>query len=302
MSADPDAAAEAIELAQSIFVNNFCGDVALTLLFFEYATTLDREVNLFWKRKFTGATTLFLTNRYIPLLLHAVDMCGYAPMSDKYVPWAAFSGLRAYALSGPSIILGLTTFLLSSVAIAVNLTQYHWLIGFNDPTYGLTIVSRTCMIAADVLVIIITWAATYRMRGLRLNGGIGRTLSAVLFEYGIIYFLFLTILNALHLSFTLVSLASDSISPVSYVTVFTEPITAVLISRFLFELQEANADVTASDAHNDVSSRTTSLNFARVVGTLGSPLVSQDERLARPAMDSETYELEDAGKTVRTVE
>lgn len=47
-----------------------------------------------------------------------------------------------------------------------------------------TIASRTCMIAADVLVIIITWAATYRMRGFRLNSGIGRTLSAVLFEYG----------------------------------------------------------------------------------------------------------------------
>lgn len=76
-------------------------------------------------------------------------------------------------------------------------------------------------------------------------------------------------------------------------------ITAVLISRFLFDLQEANADVTGSEAHNDVSSRTTSLNFARVVGTLGSTLVSQDERLARPAVDSETYELENAGKTGR---
>lgn len=53
------------------------------LLFFEYAITLDREVNLFWKRKFTGATTLFLANRYIPLLLQVVDMCGYAQMSDK---------------------------------------------------------------------------------------------------------------------------------------------------------------------------------------------------------------------------
>lgn len=73
----------------------------------------------------------------------------------------------------------------------------------------------------------------------------------------------------------------------------------MLISRFLFDLQEANADVTGSEAHNDVSSRTTSLNFARVVGTIGSTLVSQDERLARSAVNSETYELEDAGKTGR---
>lgn len=77
-------------------------------------------------------------------------------MYHMLIPYtAAFSGLRAYALSGPSIILGLVTFLLSSVAIAVNLvrryiitlsreslnnpqTQYHWLTGFNDPMYGCT--------------------------------------------------------------------------------------------------------------------------------------------------------------------
>ena len=30
--------------------------------------TLDREIELFWKRKISGATVLFMTNKYIYLL------------------------------------------------------------------------------------------------------------------------------------------------------------------------------------------------------------------------------------------
>ncbi|KAI0628911.1 hypothetical protein C8Q77DRAFT_1067287 [Trametes polyzona] len=268
--------------ALSRLTNNYCGYAALTLLFYEYVITLDREVNLFWTRKFTGATALFLANRYIPLLLQIVDMCGYATMSDKvimqYVPWAVFSALRVYALSGRNSFLGLVTLLLSSVTVGVNLTQYHWLVGFNDPT-NVTIASRTCTIAADIIVIVVTLFATYRAGGFVFGGDMGRTFSAVLLEYGTI----LTILNALHLTFTLVSFGSDSISPVSYVTVFTEPITAVIVSRFLFGLQEANnvsvglTGASGSETHQGSSSRTSTLNFARVVGPLGSSLTTRDE-------------------------
>ena len=34
------------------------------LLFFEYIITLDREIEMFWRRKSSGATALFLANRY----------------------------------------------------------------------------------------------------------------------------------------------------------------------------------------------------------------------------------------------
>ena len=42
------------------------------LLIFENALTLDREVSLFWKRKVTGASALFLSSRYITLLAYSV--------------------------------------------------------------------------------------------------------------------------------------------------------------------------------------------------------------------------------------
>ena len=37
-------------------------------LVYDHLLTFDREVELFWKRKFTGATALFLLNRYILVL------------------------------------------------------------------------------------------------------------------------------------------------------------------------------------------------------------------------------------------
>ncbi|KAI0665403.1 hypothetical protein C8Q78DRAFT_1084002 [Trametes maxima] len=339
---DDTTTADAVAFAQSIFINNCCGYTALALLFYEYAVTLDREVNLFWTRRPTGASVLFFVNRYTPLLLQIVDLCGYANMSDRrylyahfhfmtyndvtsirscaaltdiaqtiqilqYVPWAVFSGLRVYALSGRNAFLGLTTFLLSAVTIALNLP----VIDVCPPSsltpditnvFVVVITSRTCLIAADLIAIAVTWAATYRVRTLSLTQSLGHSFSAILLEYGMIYFIILTTLNVLHLTFTLLSLASDSISSVSYVTVFTEPITAILISRFLFNLQEANQGPGRGSALSDSESspqgtsgsRVDTLIFARVVGPLGSPLVSRgdttypEEHSMKSVVDADT--------------
>ena len=35
------------------------------LIFFEHLITIDYEIDLFWKRGFSGAATLFFMNRYI---------------------------------------------------------------------------------------------------------------------------------------------------------------------------------------------------------------------------------------------
>ena len=37
------------------------------LLAYEYIVAFGREVDLFWKRKLTMATVLFIANRYVPL-------------------------------------------------------------------------------------------------------------------------------------------------------------------------------------------------------------------------------------------
>ena len=46
----------------------FClPSLAVAWLLFEYCITLDQEIDLFWGQKITGASVLFLSNRYLPL-------------------------------------------------------------------------------------------------------------------------------------------------------------------------------------------------------------------------------------------
>ena len=44
------------------------------IIFFEHLITIDREIDLFWKRKFSGAAALLLTNRYFILVYSALPL------------------------------------------------------------------------------------------------------------------------------------------------------------------------------------------------------------------------------------
>ena len=44
------------------------------LVFFEHLITIDLEIDLFWKRGFSGAAALFLTNRYLITIYSAFGL------------------------------------------------------------------------------------------------------------------------------------------------------------------------------------------------------------------------------------
>ena len=44
------------------------------LVFFEHLITADREIDLFWKHKFSVPAALFLTNRYLILVLSTLSL------------------------------------------------------------------------------------------------------------------------------------------------------------------------------------------------------------------------------------
>ena len=46
------------------------------LIFFEHLITVDREIDLFWKHKFSFPAALFLTNRYLTLVFSALTVVG----------------------------------------------------------------------------------------------------------------------------------------------------------------------------------------------------------------------------------
>ncbi|RPD59057.1 hypothetical protein L226DRAFT_614175 [Lentinus tigrinus ALCF2SS1-7] len=119
--------------------------------------------------------------------------------------------------------------------------------------WAVIVVSRVPLIVAETLLIYITWT---RLDGRNVFGALGGisqskrlSLSDILFNNGIIYFVVLFILNLLHLVLSATATVSGN-GFQSFVTVFTGPITAILVSHFLLELQEASQVVIRVD-HDD---------------------------------------------------
>ncbi|KAI0772852.1 hypothetical protein BD413DRAFT_542630 [Trametes elegans] len=310
-----------ITLAQTAFTVACVEYPVPTFLLYDYLITLDEEIRLFWKRKFTGASVLFLFIRYYTLLSYDVlGVITFAELSDiscvrltrvqaaftmlQYIPWAIFSTLRVLALSGLNWALALVVFLLSIAPAAANFTQYGFnLTAVNVPFAGcqaqisatpqqieiLVIVSRASLIIADALGVAATVMATGR-RTFATNSST-RTIGDVLLYDGVMYFAALFCFNAVDLALSVIAIVTPYHSG-SYVTALTDPLTAVLICRFLLDLQAANVkdidpDTQVLDSVMDVGT----LVFAsRVIGSIGASL--------RPgsATSSESYEdLEDEG-------
>ncbi|KAI0730620.1 hypothetical protein C8Q76DRAFT_792771 [Earliella scabrosa] len=308
MSADSGSTDVAIAMAAESMIRNYCGMAGIVFLLYEYTITIGQEVDLFWTRRFSGATILFIANKYLTLLNHLFDISLYIPfhVSDKtlvscdlhakafssldylqYVPWAAFSGLRAYALSRQWWLSSIVT-LLSLVPLGVNFSVKIY--GVNDPDAGcgmgetidplsltassLVLIARTCLIAADILLILITWYYLPRRDITKILGQGALSFGNIVLRDGTIYFLILLIMNTLHIVFSFTS--------TSEMTYFTEPVTAVLVSRFLLHLQEMNQrsiklDNGASQDHDPTFGESgagdlKSMTFARVVGSLGTTI------------------------------
>ncbi|KAI0704196.1 hypothetical protein C8T65DRAFT_830827 [Cerioporus squamosus] len=122
-------------------------------------------------------------------------------------------------------------------------------------TFNIVIMSRVPLIAADILLIYITWTKLSSWAALRdMRSSKRLSLSDILFHGGTIYFIVLFALNVLHLTFTATAVAGDGSDGDSVITYFTAPITAILISRFLLALQEASQAVVRIDRDDPLHS------------------------------------------------
>ncbi|KAJ8453594.1 hypothetical protein ONZ51_g13510 [Trametes cubensis] len=257
MSSEDADMAQLILAAESFFDENCCGFAVTAVLCYEYLITMDREVALFWKRKPTGASILFFANRYLALALSLFTSV-FNVLPCRNVVYAAQ---------------------------IMDVCQYV--------PWALTIACRSALIAADVLVMAVTWHTTSKMDRLTLQVGRWPSFAHTLFRDGAIYFVVMLVLNVLHLTFTVCQLYTDGLFPISYVTIFTEPLTSILISRFLLNLQEVHRDLghgaTDATSHSDTIQQGT-VHFARVIGSLGSSLAAD----SWPSSEPETISLTDA--------
>ena len=70
------------EYAFSSLPADALADAIPAFLVFDHVITLGQEANLFWSRRLTGASVVFLLNRYIAIFNFILAMCEYAPTTD----------------------------------------------------------------------------------------------------------------------------------------------------------------------------------------------------------------------------
>ncbi|OSD07956.1 hypothetical protein PYCCODRAFT_1463221 [Trametes coccinea BRFM310] len=171
-----------------------------------------------------------------------------------YFVWAAFSALRAYAMSNRTWPIAVAVFLLSVASSCYNIYNFSRLVPINlpAPNYCIptfpgitatfidqttlraapqgTTATRICLIVADALVIGVTWFRTYRFRKSAAEAKVKTSFLRLLLRDGTVYFVILLILNVLQIVVRFTAQAN-------FITTFEEPLTSILISRFLMNLR-----------------------------------------------------------------
>jgi len=187
---------------------------------------------------------------------------------------AVFSALRVYTISGHNILLASITLLFGLAPVVVNIAfdiAPAWFIGSRGCTlvphfklrtvFILMAYERSSMIAADVVVLCVTWYNVYEARG-TIDWSNAR-LSTLLLRDGTVNFIILLVLNVLQIA----SWVTESFSAV---TLPAQVATSMLISRFFLNLRQGS-EVSAGPSIN----QTTMFNMAfasRVVGNIGAEL------------------------------
>ncbi|KAH9855923.1 hypothetical protein C2E23DRAFT_882684 [Lenzites betulinus] len=286
-------AAEYVYEVETLINETYYTFAAFALLAFEYVITFDREARLVWTQKVSGATILFLLNRYW-LFFHC-NVVGYMVIVGNGGPpiiWAAFSMLRGYALSGRRWWIAFVIFLLFLPDIVLTCVYYSKLIPTAAPPpfncllssdlpestwiqlivlYSFVIASRTCLIAGDLIVLLVTWHSTFSITRAAKVANMQMSLTSALLKDGTLYFVCLLILNVLNI---IINAVPNS----SAVSAFQDPITSILVSRFLLNLRDTltadtrNSQPTFIRSSYHTRQLSTGLQFADFVEPMGADL------------------------------
>ncbi|KAL1937985.1 hypothetical protein VTO73DRAFT_11996 [Trametes versicolor] len=186
---------------------------------------------------------------------------------SQYALWAAISSFRVHALR-KNKVLALFVLLLALVPVFSDAVLATYLTPTIDPVdgcvldasrlsmkvYDMYVCLATCRhcvdvfaytgwILSEVFVVGITLAATHHHKA--LAGAIGRgrrTLSAVLFQDGLVFFVTIMLLNIAQLIVNLLCLLRPTVGSNSASTVLTlvDPLISILLTRLYFDLQQTS--------------------------------------------------------------
>ncbi|KAI0648502.1 hypothetical protein C8Q79DRAFT_1008819 [Trametes meyenii] len=272
-----DSAADAallVEIYQSLQLSLFCDAAVNGLLAFDWILTLRDEVRFVWANPTKLSALLYFGGRYMPLVQRSLNMISVYPLSDTttsaehthscyavfwtttcaglifYVVPIIFSANRAYALSDRNKLLFCIVFVLSAGPLVINMINtILWLRPVNLPAPLLCSSSASTPPSLNLndpgLQTILLAIGHHRhprhlesdLRGAQAARGVVKApiAQALLFNGGL-YFITLLILNITHIIMSALSLKAFLVTT-SYIAIFIDPLTSVLTSRFLLDLQ-----------------------------------------------------------------
>ncbi|KAH9924068.1 uncharacterized protein B0H18DRAFT_1013333 [Fomitopsis serialis] len=298
------------ELAE-LEIYHWCGAASAALLFYDYILTFPREVRCIWGRRLSGATLLFLVNRYFTIIVVAFNVCSLA-LSGKS-GWyrrpvheydscpalsiinqtmsiifalvnAAFHSLRVYAICphrSRAIIFSIV-FMLEMVPASVDVFFFTRISDFGAmylPFNGCEVSGfsgvgwyyhLSAAIAADAVVVMLTYWRTMNIHRALLRQGRRRTLASMILKDGALQ---LTILNIA----TAVGVRIRN----GIVAQFAQVLASIVFSRFILDLRSFYLE----DNHDDAGQSSSDAAFSssgvfstviflhgRLVGNFGAPV------------------------------
>ncbi|RPD73345.1 hypothetical protein L226DRAFT_614240 [Lentinus tigrinus ALCF2SS1-7] len=268
MPSNADAAALAA-IYSALYTESYCNVAASVLFMYDSIVTSTREVACFRTAKWSGAKVLFLANKGISVIFFVMNFVIYAsfPSDKRFVPNFCVDML-----------------LLSVCSCSLFRKIFTVIPALQMIPWAVVIASRVPLMIADMSIIYITWTKLSSKDVFNLKRGMWQSqrpsLPYVLIRDGTVYFIVLFTLNMLHLIFIALSVALDG-NNTTYVTTFTSPLTAILVSRFLLQLQEASLVTVRVDSddplHMSLNGSEDMPSFVRSLGGVIDPDLPRDD-------------------------
>ncbi|KAI0780938.1 hypothetical protein BD413DRAFT_620066 [Trametes elegans] len=245
---------------------------------------LDREIQLVWRSPGTIASRFYLANRYLMVVSICLSLVTIIPISDTSANGgraeiviermallgpAAFTTLRVYALSGKKRCITSVVLVLSLGPFIVNMSALYQdhvvnsappvlcIVSVTDVNpsgfIALTVASRGSLILAELLAVIVTWRET-REKGRQVHGALSQlSFKKVLLNRGIVYFCSLAVLNIVGMTLSVLNILVVAREG-NYVTVFIDPLSALLVCRFLLDLRGVSEQLAGESELGNISS------------------------------------------------
>ncbi|KAL1942697.1 hypothetical protein VTO73DRAFT_4937 [Trametes versicolor] len=232
---------------QEVTTSNMIGIVVPALLLYDVILTSGQKYRYIWqssKSRFSRIIYVWNSCTSLAWLVTVIEML-------NLIGPALFTTLRIYALSKKNKILGGLALALSMAPFLLNTGIVYHNIPINLPAPVNCQIISTASTSLDIgsqysdsLAVAVTWRET-RAAIQRRTGTLDRpSLEQVMWENGIIYFLFVP--HAV--------IAVPPENQASYVVVFIDPISSILNGRFLLALHETNARLEGATDTSGVSS------------------------------------------------